>query len=269
MPQTTDVLPLSQDDLDLIDTILDDLRTRFDETPQWEFCEGFMAALVVCRRAIPSDEYFAVLLDRDVEPESASAAEQKSDSLFADAAQEARFMELWRRRWAEIAANLDAEVESLNDAQAYHPVVLDVRGAVAALPEEERSAMAGEELPSFAQVWAIGFMYAVENWPEEWTSPRDKQARKALDAALQSMVALTEDDTDPPTLAVFDEDSVPSVSQRRFDQFGEAIWGIYELRGLWKSLGPRVETVVRSAEPGRNDPCHCGSGKKYKKCHGA
>jgi hypothetical protein len=23
------------------------------------------------------------------------------------------------------------------------------------------------------------------------------------------------------------------------------------------------------AEPGRNDPCWCGSGKKYKKCHGA
>ena len=20
-------------------------------------------------------------------------------------------------------------------------------------------------------------------------------------------------------------------------------------------------------KPGRNDPCHCGSGKKYKKCH--
>jgi uncharacterized protein YecA (UPF0149 family) len=20
---------------------------------------------------------------------------------------------------------------------------------------------------------------------------------------------------------------------------------------------------------GRNDPCHCGSGRKYKKCHGA
>ena len=22
-----------------------------------------------------------------------------------------------------------------------------------------------------------------------------------------------------------------------------------------------------SATPGRNDPCHCGSGKKYKQCH--
>jgi preprotein translocase subunit SecA len=31
----------------------------------------------------------------------------------------------------------------------------------------------------------------------------------------------------------------------------------------------KVETV-RRAEPkvGRNDPCPCGSGKKYKKCHG-
>jgi preprotein translocase subunit SecA len=28
---------------------------------------------------------------------------------------------------------------------------------------------------------------------------------------------------------------------------------------------------VRRTEPkvGRNDPCPCGSGKKYKKCHGA
>jgi len=31
-----------------------------------------------------------------------------------------------------------------------------------------------------------------------------------------------------------------------------------------------VQQVVRgSAKIGRNDPCHCGSGKKYKKCHGA
>ena len=32
----------------------------------------------------------------------------------------------------------------------------------------------------------------------------------------------------------------------------------------------RVKTVVRSQpKVGRNDPCPCGSGKKYKKCHGA
>jgi hypothetical protein len=28
------------------------------------------------------------------------------------------------------------------------------------------------------------------------------------------------------------------------------------------------QPVVRQEQPGRNDPCSCGSGKKYKKCHG-
>ena len=34
--------------------------------------------------------------------------------------------------------------------------------------------------------------------------------------------------------------------------------------------GPVAEPLVRT-EPkiSRNDPCPCGSGKKYKKCHGA
>ena len=30
-----------------------------------------------------------------------------------------------------------------------------------------------------------------------------------------------------------------------------------------------VQQVIRGEKIGRNDPCHCGSGKKYKKCHGA
>ena len=33
---------------------------------------------------------------------------------------------------------------------------------------------------------------------------------------------------------------------------------------------PKAEPVRReSPKVGRNDPCPCGSGKKYKKCHGA
>ncbi len=32
-------------------------------------------------------------------------------------------------------------------------------------------------------------------------------------------------------------------------------------------LGP-PHTVRHGERPGRNDPCPCGSGKKYKKCHG-
>ena len=34
------------------------------------------------------------------------------------------------------------------------------------------------------------------------------------------------------------------------------------------TTGPK-QPVQKKKEPGRNDPCWCGSGKKYKKCHGA
>jgi hypothetical protein len=31
----------------------------------------------------------------------------------------------------------------------------------------------------------------------------------------------------------------------------------------------KPKQVIRREKIGRNDPCPCGSGKKYKKCHGA
>ena len=251
---------LQPEDFDALDAILDDLRTRDEEIPQWEFCEGVLAALVCCRRAIPQDEYLPMLL---------GGGEPGSIAPFADTAQRAHFLALWQRRWQEVVTALDAEVESLEDEVAYQPEVMDVRGAMLALPAQERAAYGDEALPSFAQVWALGFMYVVENWPEEWAAPRDKEAAEWLDASLQAIVAMTEDDEDEPALSPFGDDTPPSVSLARLNAFGDAIWAVYDLRELWKSIGPRVETVRKEATPGRNDLCPCGSGKKYKKCHGA
>ena len=265
-PASTPDAALDDQDFDALDAILDDLRTRLDEVPQWEFCEGVMAALICCRREIPASEYFGALMgDGD--------GGQFGPQLFASQAQFDQFLTLWTRRWNEVAASLDAEVESLEDERAYAPEVMDVRGAVLAMSEEERAAMAeelaNEELPSFAQVWALGFMFVVETWPEEWAAPRDKEAREWLEDALDRIVAVTEDDEGEPAISMFGEDSPPSVSQQRLNDYGDAIWAVYDLRELWRSLGPRVETVRKAAEPGRNDPCWCGSGVKYKKCHGA
>src|SRR5947209_6803013 len=44
---------------------------------------------------------------------------------------------------------------------------------------------------------------------------------------------------------------------------------IDELReGAWLSGIAQRDPLVESKQPGRNDPCYCGSGIKYKKCHG-
>ena len=250
---------------DELDAILDDLRSRHDETPQWEFCEGFMAAVMCSRRPIAADEYFGVLLGL---PMAGETPEEDSGS-FASDAQRERFMALWTQRWKEVETALDAEVDSLEDDACYHPEVMDIRGVVADMPPEEQAAFAKEDLPAFAQVWALGFMFAVESWPDEWAAPRDKDAAKWLDGALQAVVAMTEDDAGAPEVSPLSEEGTPSTSIARLNAFGEAIWAVYDLRELWKTIGPKVETIRKEAVPGRNDPCLCGSGKKYKKCCGA
>ena len=261
---------LKPEAFDELDEVLDEMRSRNDEAPQWEFCEGFMAALICSRREIPAAEYFSVLLDLPGDGDAALAApDGDSAGSFADAAQEQRFKHLWTRRWREVATALDAEVESLEDERCYHPEVMDIRGAVAELPAEEQAAFKEEDLPAFAQVWALGFMFAVEYWPEDWAAPRDKDAAKWLDDALQAIVAMSEDDTGAPEVSPLNEEGAPSTSIARLNAFGEAIWAVYDLRELWKTIGPKVETVRAAVTPGRNDPCFCGSGKKYKKCHGA
>ncbi|WP_332693162.1 UPF0149 family protein [Devosia sp.] len=256
---------LGPEAFDELDVILDELRTRYDETPQWEFCEGFMAAVICSRRPIAEDEYLSVLL---ATPAPGEAPDAEGGS-FASAAQRERFLALWKQRWDEVETALDSQVDSLEDDRCYHPEVMDIRGAVADMPPEEQAGFKGEELPAFAQVWALGFMFAVESWPEEWAAPRDKDAAQWLDGALQAIVAMTEDDEAAPEVSPLSEDGAPSTSIARLNAFGEAIWAVYDLRELWKTLGPKVETVRKEATPGRNDLCYCGSGKKYKKCHGA
>lgn len=250
--------PLENADYDALEDILDDLRSRGDDVPQWEFLEGAMAALICTRRLILPDEYLPVLL-----------GVSGGGNAFADEAQAQRFLTLWTRRWNEVAGALSANVETLEDERTYHPEVMDVRGAIATLPEAERAEMADQELPSFGQVWAMGFLYVVDHWAEDWAAPRDKETAGWIDDALDSIGALTGEDAGVPAFNMHDEDGPPSVSDERANAFGEAIWAVYDLRQVWQSLGPRVDPVRKEAEPGRNDPCPCGSGKKYKKCHGA
>ncbi|MEJ7931598.1 UPF0149 family protein [Ramlibacter sp. AN1015] len=243
---------LGPDDFDAQDAVLDALREHDEFTPDWEFCEGFLTALVCCRRPIAPEEYWPVLLGESFRP-----------------MEHMEFVWRWKRRWQEVEAALDAEVELLEDERTLQPEVLDVRGAVLALPPQERGDARLEDLPSFAEHWAQGFLHAVQSWPEEWAAPRDREAAQMLQEALEAIARLAEPDTGAPAVSMHTEDGPPSVSERRLDEFGEAVWSAYDLRMLWRSLGPRTEALRREAGPGRNDPCPCGSGKKFKKCHGA
>ncbi|TXD85796.1 hypothetical protein FUT87_15190 [Mitsuaria sp. TWR114] len=50
----------------------------------------------------------------------------------------------------------------------------------------------------------------------------------------------------------------------------DLILTVVDLQEATESQRYHVEQVRRDAPKlGRNDPCHCGSGKKFKNCHGA
>ena len=42
-----------------------------------------------------------------------------------------------------------------------------------------------------------------------------------------------------------------------------------QMRYISSGADAKPQQVIRKEKVGRNDPCPCGSGKKYKKCHGA
>lgn len=257
---TAAAAPLSADDFAELSRLLDGWRRRCGAAPSWEFCEGFLAALVCCRRQIPLADYLPVLLPQPV----------FSDTAGLTGAEQRRFVALWQRRWQAVAQALDHKVASLDEPGAYQPELDDARAADAALPGDKRAALAGATIPSFGQRWAQGFLAVVQAWPLEWVGPRNKAATEWRDTTLALLQRLTLDDTEPPTLSAFDDDTGPAtVSQARMNALVDAIWAVYNMREMWRSLGPRIETVHKVATPGRNDPCACGSGRKYKKCCGA
>jgi uncharacterized protein len=48
------------------------------------------------------------------------------------------------------------------------------------------------------------------------------------------------------------------------------VFDVVDLAEIGMAESHKVETVMRDhPKLGRNDPCPCGSGRKYKQCHGA
>ncbi len=244
--------------LDTLEDVLDAVRERQPEAPPWEFCEGLLTALLCTRREIGDDEWLPALFGGD------------ADAVFASAGERTRFVMGWLERGAQLRAALQAPVESLEDERALSPAVIDWRGLLASLPEAERQAVADEQdgaPPALAQGWAQGFLFAVEHWADDWAPPRDPEIAEMMADALDCIAELLEDDRGDPVLNLHEESAPPSVGQERFELFGEALWAVYDLFDIAQSLGPRT-APAQSSKVGRNDPCPCGSGKKYKKCCG-
>ena len=119
----------------------------------------------------------------------------------------------------------------------------------------------GDDIHDSIEPWSAGFATGLYLWPDD-----------ALDDdSLQAEVAKIICHCDPEYLKeAFPEGAEQLLAIRKENNTLQD--GLYHLVegafGLRKAFRPNVP--VRNTEPkiGRNDPCPCGSGKKYKQCCG-
>ena len=215
--------PLSDAEIDALADLVDLIDERTDVPISLEGLDGFLTALLCSPRTIPPEEYFPVLLDRD----------DGLATIFEDASDEVRFLALFERRRGEIARALAAPIENLADPRALSPLVMDWQGLLAELPPVEAQRLQAAGIPPYAQLWAAGFLLAVEHWEDEWTLPADSKDEAFVDEVLDPFYVLA---------APLDELTPEERAIRREDHLALALWGAYELREFWLDRGQGVRT---------------------------
>ena len=115
-----------------------------------------------------------------------------------------------------------------------------------------------------AEMWAYGFSKGVNlnrtAWQGLLNDPKGMQWYRPIGL-------LGEDDFSS------DQDALTSTPEQRQALAGEIAHSVQQIHAFWLPLrhavAERQQAQRMSTKVGRNEPCTCGSGKKFKKCCGA
>jgi uncharacterized protein len=247
----------SEAELQALDAVCDRLQ-GFGHTADFEYVDGYLTALAA-GPVLPSAD---VWIERMIGDDFARVFADPPDAAQATAALAAR-LEVLR-------AQLDPEW--LLD----HPDDLRLAPLVVEWTDEERRRLAENETVSDDQLrllqtgthWAIGFLDAIQRHADIWVEPAGEDAAAAFGELIDQFDLLIDVDDVEEHRGLkrrYYADEQPTREQL----INEACFAAQELRVYWLDHAPKPETRRVEPTPGRNDPCPCGSGKKYKKCHGA
>jgi uncharacterized protein len=111
--------------------------------------------------------------------------------------------------------------------------------------------------------WVAGFQHATVCFPDLIELP-DDAVMAALARLYRHLPAETDEERE--VVATLDREHPLATLD---DAMEELVVTIADLQELTRDQRYKVDTVKReSPKVGRNDPCPCGSGKKFKQCHG-
>jgi uncharacterized protein len=110
--------------------------------------------------------------------------------------------------------------------------------------------------------WAEGFMDAMQLRPRAWAELLDDD--KTGPALIPILVFADDDQGMMPSPQSEDRRKLVETAAELIPD------SVIKIDGYWKARRPHggAQPGARK-KPGRNDPCSCGSGRKYKRCCGA
>jgi uncharacterized protein len=229
----------------------------FDDQFSFERVDGMLCAMAATPHSVEPAEWLPALFGDAFE------------RAFGDPEAQAQAVHALQARLAVLRSELDPE--ALFDEPDY----LRLEPLVAEWDDEGRRKLVEEGVMTEAEAalvqtgveWAEGFLDVTLALPQIWTLPANEEAEAVFEQSFQQIEALLlAMDSDEYRAHV--AEAYPKGAPTRDDLLAEACMAVQDLRMYWVDFAPKTETRRVEATPGRNDPCPCGSGKKYKKCHG-
>ena len=226
--------PLTDAELDRLSEVL----KRFGDkrAMNLEQLDGFLSALICCPDLVLPSEYLLEIWGDDIVLEDGFSAKPMLED----------FLSLIMRHWNVI-------VDTLQSDDVYVPLLL----------EDENGNW-------HANDWANGFLRGMELRKEYWSDLIDDEEHGG---SLIPIFALAHENSPDPAMRPYKEPVSAELRETLIVGAAAGMNKIYHYfeaqRLLGKDLLDTTATFRRSMPKiGRNEPCPCGSGKKFKHCCG-
>jgi len=237
--------PLSDGEIGELDRILGAIPDERDPLDV-DMMDGFLVGILLQPDLVPPSAWLPLIFDAEGH-DAASSGD-------ADAAQERRAGELIMRRYNELAACIAAR-------EPFDPIVFE-------LEDEGGELVAGKDGIVALAPWATGFTNALNAFPSlREAAERDEDLAATMIGILRHLPP--DPDASAETREAFDREQedidrdVPLADlDDALDELMACVFAIAEI------TRPNRPVMRETPKVGRNDPCPCGSGRKYKVCHG-
>jgi uncharacterized protein len=232
--------PLSETEIAELDGLLASLPEE-RESLDVAMLDGFLTGVLIAPEPAPVDSWLPYVFDSEgrATPETADLA---------------RAVQLIMRRHDELAAFLAGR-------EAFDPIVFE-------LEDDAGNALTGKASIEALTPWAAGFAHALDLVPALSAAyDGDPDLAAALGGVLRHLPI--DPDSTSPDMADFMlerseiERDVPLADlDEAIDELVMSVLDAVEI------TRPNKPITREAPKVGRNDPCPCGSGRKYKVCHG-